>query len=133
MLLPYPVGEAAARHQHDQHRRVENQHAAGYDRGQPEHDQNDRDCDRAQADRKHDALKIGQAGETPQPSIEPERQENTGLQRQHPGQRLQHVGELGLVQLEIVSKPVEADPGQRRGNDIVAKGKPCSPVSAYFH
>ena len=91
MLLPDPVGEAVARHQEDEHDRIEDEHAARHDRLQLQHHEHERDEQRAQPRREHDALQVGHAREAPQAAVEAEREEDRALQRHDPGERPRHV------------------------------------------
>ena len=84
VLLPDPVGEAVAGHQEDQHDRIEDQHAARHDRLQLQHHQHERDQQRAEARGDDDPLQVDGAREAPQPAVEPEREEDRRLQRDHP-------------------------------------------------
>ena len=77
--------------------------------------------------------KVRNAGEAPEPAIKAEGEEDAGLQWKNPGKRPGHVGELGLVQVEIEAQPIQPGPRDCGGDDIVGKGQQSPPVSAYSH
>ncbi len=133
MFLPQAERETRSGHQEDQHDRVEEQHAARYDRLQLQHDEDERDQDRAQARREHDALQVGEAREAPQAAVKPEREEDSRLQRKNPREREQHVGQERLAQVEIEAQPVDPGPGDGRHAGVVEERERRAPVQVEGH
>jgi hypothetical protein len=133
MLLPQAEREARARHQEDQHDRVEEQHAARNDRVEPQHDEHERNHDGAEARRADDPLQVRQACEAPEAPIQAERQEDRRLQRQDPRERRPHVGEERLAQVEVEAQPVDADPRDGGHADVVDESEGGAPVKPVGH
>ena len=133
MLLPDAIGETAAGHEQDQHRRIQDEHTSRNDRGEPEHHQHHGNGDRAQGNGQHDTLQVRKACKAPKAPIQAECKKNPGLKRKYPGERIPDIGNLRLMKLEIEAQPIQPDPRDRRGDDVVGERQPGSPVSPYFH
>ena len=133
VLLPYPVRNAAARHQENEHDRVEDEDAARHDGLQPQHHQHDRDKQRPQSCRKHDLLEVGNAREPPEAAIETEGEEDRRLQRHDPGERPPHGGDVRLADIEIETQPVHRGPGQRCRAGVVGEREPRPPIEGIVH
>ena len=133
VLLPDPVGEAIARHQEDEHDRIEDQHAARHDRLQPQHHEDQRDQQRAQSRGEHDPLQVEDAREAPQAAIEAEGDEDRRLQRQDPDERARHVGEERLVEIQAEAEPVHRGPCERGRAEVVDEGEPRAEIVGLRH
>ena len=92
MLFPGAIGQPTPAHDQNQQHGIEDQHRAGHDDINAKQKQAQRDQQCAEADREHDALEIGQAGEAPDAAIQAKAPEDQRLQRHDPDQR----GEGGI-------------------------------------
>ncbi len=119
LFLPRAVRQTTAPHHQQQQDGVKYQYGMGNLAAVVEQGQYGRHQQRRNRDRLHDALQVGQAGETPDSAIKAKMPENERLHRHHPDQCREGSGHQFRRHGQIGIQPIRAHPGQYGHEDVV--------------